>query len=159
MRTEERVIGGFRYKMQQLGTQTGNQVLLRLSRPAAALYSVAAKRGGMKSINAEDVIGGLEHALRELQGRDLAYVVKKLAGKTEVYLPDGDKHRPWPLLDSFDAHFAGRYVAEMQWIRWGIELNAFFGDVLALFSGRGESTSPFPQASTGGNGVSSSAPG
>lgn len=163
MKKEQRVIGGLRMEMEQVGVQTGNEIVLRLSRPAAALMARAFK-AGHKTPTQEDVINGMASALRELQGRDLRFIVKKLAEKTTVWMPDGKTSpKPWPLSqgDNLDRVFAGNYGAELEWLRWGIEHNAFFGSVLALLSAREDdkgSKSPFRGESIGSSGDSSAVP-
>jgi hypothetical protein len=163
MKKETRTIGGLRMEMEQVGAETGNDIVLRLSRPATALMARAV-RAGRKTPTKEDLINGMASALKELAPRDVRFIVRKLREKTTVWLPDGKSApKPWPLAqaDHFDRVFAGNYAAEFEWIRWGIELNAFFGNVLALLSERGdetESKSTSPRASIGSSGDSSAVP-
>jgi hypothetical protein len=110
----------------------------------------------------QDLIEGAVSALHTLDPRDLRFIVRKLAERTTVWMPDG-KNAPkaWPLKDNLDAVFAGNYGAELDWLRWGIEFNRFFGSVLARSFAREDeapSKSDSPTASTGSSGVSSVAP-
>jgi hypothetical protein len=104
---------------------------------------------------------GVGKALKELAPKDLRFIAKAFAKETRVFLPDGNKLRDWPLLDLYDAHFAGRYAAQFEFIQWGIEMNHFFDGVLALARAQEEgaaAASSSPPTSTGSVGVSSSTP-
>ncbi len=174
MKTEERVIGGFRYRMTQVPMDVGEQIVLRLGRPVAALFSRVATETNEISFK-RALIAGIGPALAELSGKDLRYVRKHLAANTVVFLPDGlpgrdaKKVREWPLAEHYNEHFAGRYPEAMQFLKWGIEFNRFFGDALRAFEGMfakkkaereqsaESSSSPLPDAGTdGGSGDFSS---
>lgn len=159
MKPEPKTIAGVKYVMTPMGAYSGNTVVLRLLGPFVALLAAAAgaKSGARNAQMAE----GVGKAVKALAPKDLRFIVKALAGQTRVFLPDGNKLRDWPLLDLYDAHFAGRYDAQFEFIRWGIEMNHFFDGVLALARAQEEGTaaaSSSPPTSTGSVGVSSSTP-
>jgi hypothetical protein len=170
MRIETKTIGGFRYRMEQVGMEEGEQIVLRLSRPVAALFSrLAGVAGGSTSIE-QLAASGLEPLLQTLSGRDLRYTRKKLAAKCVVWLPDGKKEREWPLVEVYDAHFAGRYLDWLLWLKWGVQMNGFFGDALDRLdsmlaaqkvakearAAASQSKSPPGAETAGGSGASSS---
>jgi len=161
MKKEIRAIGGFKMQMTQMGVITGNEILLRLARPATALFAVAAAEKH-KTPTKEDVIKGLVGALQNLRPSDMRFIVQKFAECTVVWLPDGKTApKDYPLPDHLDQVFAGNYPAELEWLRWGIELNRFFGSVLDRLSAVEDvaaSKSDSPTASTGSSGASSAAP-
>src|SRR5271166_5331505 len=129
MKKEIRAIGGFKMQMTQMGVITGNEILLRLARPATALFAVAAAEKH-KTPTKEDVIKGLVGALQNLRPSDMRFIVQKFAECTVVWLPDGKTApKDYPLLDRLSA----------------VE------DVAA-------SKSDSPTASTGSSGASSAAP-
>jgi hypothetical protein len=166
VKTETKVIGGFKYTMEQIGAETGEQIVLRLSRPLIAFFAKAAAKGLTEASVAELAISGIEPAIQALSGRDLRYVRKKLVEKTVVYLPDGKVVRPWPLAEHYDEHFAGRYTDALAFFRWGVQLNCFFGSALERLDsmvakrmeqkGKAESPSTSPPAPHGGSTDSSS---
>ena len=166
MKTDTRIIGGFKYTMEQVGMETGEQIMLRLSKPVAALFSHAAAKGITEASFREVAMMGIAPAVAALSGKDLRYVRKHFAAKTQVWLPDGAKLRPWPLTEQYDAHFAGRYIDAANWFRWGIEMNRFFGDALERLEKafatekaakeKGSLSSPLPVPGPGGSGDSSS---
>lgn len=157
MKSDSKVIGGFRYRMTQVGASTGNQIILRLSRPLSALFADAARKG--TKLTKEDLLGSVDKALGALAPEDLDFIAAALAARTSVWLPDGTTApKEHALTIVFEEHFAGRYGEELAWLRWGIELNRFFGDALEWLSQLGASKSDSPTESTGGTGVSSVAP-
>jgi hypothetical protein len=166
VKTEERVIGGFRYRMTQVEMDVGEQIVLRLGRPVTALFSRVAEGGTNQANLKRALIAGLGPALAELSGKDLRYVRKHLAARTVVFLPDGKKLREWPLADHYNEHFAGRYPEALQFLKWGIEMNRFFGDAVsvldAMFAKRkaereaSSSSPPLDAETVGGSGDSSS---
>jgi tail assembly chaperone len=172
MKTETNTIGGFKYSMEQVGTEDGEQIVLRLARPLAGLLSRAASKG-LKEANVTTLLAtGLGPALAQLKGSDLRFVRTKLAAKTKVWIKDGKVERAWSLGEPdnlYDGHFAGRYPEMLQWLYWGLRFNRFFGEgldrlgamavaAMAEMSKAKADKSPSPPApAPGGHGASSSA--
>lgn len=155
---DERVIGGFKYRMEQLGGMTGQLVLLRLARPWALILEAAASKGVTEASLAEIITsGGVSKALGVITDEDLAFVTGKLAERTVVFVPDGPQMREYPLTTIYDSHFAGRYAELVQWLTWGVKFNRLFVRAPSLESeAAGASASSSPPGSTGGAGASSS---
>jgi hypothetical protein len=144
-------IGGYRYKVRQLGATDGLEVLTDLSK--LLLPSLGAIIGGGKTavsslMNAE-VDGAAfgdaaEHIAKNLTTNSVRDIVAKFAEVTDIYGPGfGDQGAP---MDAhFEDHFAGRYSELLQWLRFALDLN--FGSFLqGLGMGGGtESNHPEPQ--------------
>ena len=86
MKTETRFIGGRKFTMTQLGVCTANHVALRLAKPFAGLMSKAFE-AGRKAPTQSDILDGIERALTVMSGRDINFLLKKLAAKTTVSAP------------------------------------------------------------------------
>jgi len=164
MKTEEKKIDGFRYMMRQLGGETGRAVALRLMRPLGAAVSAAVALAGQGAVSLEKVIGyGAGAALEKLSEPDLVFVSERFAEQTTVWIPDAaGRLFEQPLPTVFDDHFAGRYDAMFEWLRWGIVFNRFFAGALerlaaqrAAAEAEKRATSKSPTASTDGSGASS----
>jgi hypothetical protein len=165
VKTDEKVIGGFKYRMEQIGMEDGEQVMLRLAQPLAGLLSRAASDGMTEATARQLLMTGLGPALKEITGDDLKFVREKFAAATVVFLPDGAKVREWPLAEHYNEHFKGRYGDWLTWLVWGVTMNRFFGDapgrLMASWASMAKETegsrSKFPpEPEAGGPGVSSS---
>jgi hypothetical protein len=158
MKKVETTIGGHVYRMELLGALTGQGVALTLYKPMGALFSSAAKQG-LAKLNLEAVASAAGEALSHLSQEDLRFLSATFAEKCVVLVHDkGNTPHPLPLSPIFDEHFAGRYPELLSWLRWGIEVNRFFGSLLEKLSSLEElapSPSDSPEASNGGPGDSS----
>lgn len=133
-KTQETEIDGHKYRIRQLGAETGDAILFRLGR-------------------------GL--AMSDLKPEDFEYVRNVFRGSTELEIVDtkGDGRKTWvPLASSYDDHFAGRYESVAEWLKAAFELN--FGPfVVAItrISGTRAAvlSSIFPMAAGGSYGESS----
>jgi len=163
MKTEDRTIGGFKYRMTQMGGISGKDIALILLRPFTTLLEGAAS-GGLAGVTKEKLVmsavtsGSLTKAIALLSKEDLAAVCDAFAAQTTVWVKDGTKLRDFPLATIFDDHFAGRYSEMLQWLAWGVSLNGFFDGVLRHLSAGEASPSPSPTGSTTGAGDSSPVP-
>lgn len=149
-KTETVAIGGFEYRITQLGATTGGQVMFRLGRAFAVI--MAGLKDGTFSVES-------------LSPADFDWLVKTMQGTTQVGIPDvkGDgsvKFHNLSLL--FDDHFAGRYPELIEWLKGALEVN--YGPLGAalgsIFRGATAlSDSKLPPGSTGSSPDSSSVPG
>lgn len=141
MKTESKVIDGIEYKVSQLGAQVGQEALLRLVKCGAAGFGALFEQGASPA--------SFAYAIDRLSltSADLAYFTKLFAEKTFVVLEDGKM----PRLDlAYDMHFAGKYWALAQWLKFAMEVNFtdfFLGALGAFQAPKGVSAQPSPVSS------------
>jgi hypothetical protein len=156
-KTEEREIGGLKYRVAQLGGIKAREVQLRLIQCLGP--SVGALVGN-------DFAGAFV-ALKSLGVADLAYFCDTFGEVSFVFTEDGKM----PRIDKvFDDHFRGRTGDMWKWLLFCLELNYadFLGELRARIVGaiakiaaeQGPSASPSmsPSTSTGSSGGSSPTP-
>ena len=133
-KTQETEIDGHLYQVQQVGAETGDAILFRLGR-------------------------GL--AMSDLKPEDFEYVRNVFRGSTKLQIVDtkGDGRKTWvPLAASYDDHFAGRYEAVAEWLKFAFETNfsSFLGAIAKLGGTKeGDLTSLFRKIVSGVSGGSS----
>lgn len=109
-------IGECSYEVTPFGAKIGNRVLLKVIKSIAPIYFVAAAAGGLKAIGTE----GVASALAGVDEDEFEWIVEKFASSTDVIFADGRR----PTLHSvYDMHFAGRYLEELDWLEFVIEVN------------------------------------
>jgi len=152
-KTEEREIGGLKYRVAQLGGIRAREVQLRLVQCLGP--SVGALVGG-------DFAAAFG-ALKALGAADLAYFCDTFGEVSFVFTEDGKM----PRIDKvFDDHFAGRTGDMWKWLLFCVEFNYadFLGELrdrivgaLAKLGEQAQTASPptSPSTSTGSSGDSS----
>lgn len=132
--TEEREIGGVRYKVTQLGAKTGESFLyVRLPRLLGPGLGEFITGLGRASDVESAIANGLGDAIRDLAQRvndqDYAAIRDEFAKLTVVAL---DAEREMPLSKIYDDHFAGRYQDVAAWLGFCLEVNyrGFFDALL-----------------------------
>lgn len=133
--TRDRTISGTAYRLTQLGALEGRTMLVRLVKllgPGVGSFVGGAGRGALNPASGADSVlaMGAGEAIHELCARldatELGQIMDVFAANTTVVISREQEPR---LSDVFDAHFAGRYDAMLQWLRWCLEVNfaSFFG--------------------------------
>jgi hypothetical protein len=139
LKTEEREIGGLKYRVTQLGAKAGRAALLRIMKtvgPAAAM------------LQGDDLAGALGKFFENLSEVDLDYFCALFGEKSFVFQADGKM----PRVDQvFDEHFAGRYLDMIEWLIFAGEVN--FADFFRGVGGKiggvlsvGKPPAPTPSA-------------
>lgn len=119
----ERQIGAFMYRMRPVGASTGRACVLRLMRPMAAVVGgLQVLRGGKVSLEDLDI----ERAFAAISDADLEFVFQSFLSQVEVRTENG----AWAPIPDPDDHFAQRYEEQLSLMRWGVDLNRFFGSAL-----------------------------
>ncbi len=145
MKTQDKQIGSYTYRVTQLGARKGQAVLLALARsallPAAAgalggldakaLASLRGPDGRVNLATANVVVfaPALARVARELAERldapTFEFITTSFADATEVIGATGDAVK---LSALYDQHFAGRYEDLAAWLYFSAEVNfGFFG--------------------------------
>lgn len=109
---QSKVVGEFSYEVTPLTTKLGNRVLLKLMKSVAPV--MVAAFGGIQGLTA------VSGALSGLSEDDFEWVVAQFAASTDVTLQDG---RAPALKTIFDLHFACRYMEELEWLEFAVEVN------------------------------------
>jgi hypothetical protein len=163
VKSEEKDIGGARYRVTQLGGEKASELMFRLLRALGM---------GLVNVSGAPSLRDLGGAIRALGMEDFIEFRSAFAAETAVLVEDrakktGIKARWMPMTTvGFDAQFAGNPLALVQWFRFAFEVNfaSFFPDLLGRASAPGEgmqettlSESDSPEPSTGTSGASSRA--
>ena len=111
---QDKQIGDCTYTVTMLPAKLGNRVLLKLMKSVAPVFAVAS--GGVAALAA----GGIGPAIQSLSEDDFDWIAQQLAEKTEVNM--GGDQSP-TLARVFDLHFAGKYMEELEWLEFAIEVN------------------------------------
>lgn len=156
LESQSRQIGEFSYEVTQFGAKLGNRVLLKVVKSVAPLFMAAAAAGNLKDIDVE----GVTSAIAGISEDDFEWLVEQFAGATSVQVGD----QAPSLKKVYDLHFAGRYLDELAWLSFAIEVNygPFFQDMKRKAAARlgkdaaakGPSPSTSPTTSTGPANVS-----
>ena len=133
-KTEEKEIDGFTYQVRQVGAETGDGILFRLGRGIA---------------------------MSDLKQEDFSYVrdVFKNSAKMQIVDTKGDGRKTWvDLGDKYDEHFAGRYQAAAEFLKFAFECNfgSFFEAARNVLGSQAALSSVVQRAVGGGSGDSSS---
>lgn len=132
----ETEIGGFKYKLEQLGAKQSTKVFVRLC------HMLGPALEGMKGVDEAALLSGLGNVLANAKEDDIEYLLDSFAKRCRVRLTE-DK---WPLVsDVFDVHFARRFGDQMHWLIWCVRGN--FGDFLGEIIDAAASKSSTIQAS------------
>ncbi len=176
VRTAERTIGEFTYRVRQHGYREGRALLpivLRGIGPTlGTLLEGVTVRDGKPVLDANlDLSRALSEFSASLSEEDLAHITDKLAERS--WILDGAKYE-YACDDSGNAHLPNveeehwpeRYSDWIKWLMFALEVNfsSFLGDtgsVSAALSSvvKGASASTSPSTSTGDSGESSAASG
>jgi hypothetical protein len=149
-KTESKKIDGIEYFVTQMGAESGQRVIFRVSR---ALPSILRPSG---------------FAPEDLLPEDFDFVLKLLVETTSVGIVDkvdigdgktvGDgRTTRVPLSRIYDDHFGGNWGPWAQWLKfcWEVNFGSFFDVVRGLARAATElRTSASPKAPTGGSGDS-----
>jgi len=142
-------IGGYRYKVRQLGTSDGLGVLTQIAR--MILPSAGAVVGGgsiqelmNSSLDGDKFAKIATQLATSLNGSDVNQIIQKLAAHTDILGPGfGDAGAPLDV--HFDDHFAGRYRDLVKWAQFALKVN-FANFLSGLVPGGGtEPDSQVPQ--------------
>ena len=121
-----REIRGFSYVVMQLGAGKGREVMLRLAKvtgPAIGAILAAVPGGKLQNILDADVTAlgpAVGKIFESLSAQDLAFFCQTFGETTLVYLEENKHPR---VIDVFDEHFAGNYLAMLQWLAFAVEVN------------------------------------
>lgn len=150
--TDEKQIGGYKYRVTQLDALKGRRAFTRL------MKVVGPAIGELASGKADDIAPALEKLVTRLSEDDVDHFCDLFARVTSV--SGGDlKEGLSPQLDSiFAAHFSGRYLEMAQWLIFCFQVNfaSFFAGAASLLGQAAPRAraSTSPTASTGGSGDS-----
>lgn len=152
---ETRVIGDYTYRVTQLTTTAGQEVLVRLTKMAGPSgASFIEGLAGAATIDIEAALAsGLAEAVREaslrLSAEDLKFVTTAMSKVTEVLIED----RAPQLSVLYEQHFAGRYDEWVAWLAFALEVNfkSFFAGSGGLLGKLGRILSKLGLASTSPN--------
>jgi hypothetical protein len=135
MREPQRTtIGAWVYSVRPLPAGAGLALMARLARMAGPGVAGLLEGGGGGAIGR--ALAGL---LERVSPDEIVEVARQLAGTTEVSQPGG--RAPAQLSEVFDVHFAGDYLALVDWLRFALEVN--FGPfVVALATRLGRAAPP-----------------
>jgi hypothetical protein len=149
-KVEEKRIGAHTYKVTQLDAVTGRRTFFRLTKAAgpamARLYT------GGKPLD-ERISTALQELLQNLTEADVDHFCDTFAAVTEV--SGGQYSKAAPQLDSvFITHFAGDYMAMVQWLGFCVQINfrSFFEQAALGLANLAASASTSPTAPTGSSG-------
>lgn len=124
---ETRTIGEHTYRVTQLGTFEGQEVLVRIVKligPSGSSFldGLGAAAGSGEKIEASLAMG-ISEAVREvttrLSGPDLLFATQKFAARTDIIYHD----RAPTLANTYDVHFAGAYDEWIGWLAFCLEVN------------------------------------
>lgn len=120
---QSRQIGEFSYEVTQFGAKLGNRVLLKVVKSVAPLFMAAAAAGNLKDID----VNGIASAIAGVSEDDFEWLVEQFAGATDVQIGEQTPS----LKKVLDVHFAGKYLEELEWLAFAIEVNygPFFQDM------------------------------
>jgi hypothetical protein len=148
-------IEGVVYEITQVGAETGDAILFRVGQALAM------------SLTATSLADILVRLMRNLSIEDFVWLRNEMKKCTKVGIVDtvGDGRVTFtPLAPLYDDHFAGRYMAALEWLKGALESN--FGAFFVEFIRRAQSAkaveasaSENPKAAAGSSGASSSASG
>lgn len=143
---QTRQIGEYSYEVTQFGAKLGNRVLMKVVKSIAPLLVAAASAGTLKDLDTD----GVTSALASLSETDFDWIVEQCAASTDVIMGE----RSPGLKTIFDIHFAGKYLDELAWLAFVLEVNfgPFFQDMkrkLASAGAKVPSASTSPTTSTG----------
>lgn len=142
---QTRQIGEFSYEVTQFGAKVGNRVLLKVVKSLAPLFMAAAAAGNIKDIDVE----GVASAIAGISEDEFEWLVEQFASATEVQIGEQTP----TLKKVYDLHFAGKYLDELAWLAFAIEVNygPFFQDMKrkagARFAKDGAPKEPSPSTS------------
>jgi hypothetical protein len=138
-RIQTKTIDGYTYEVTPCQAAVGQKALLRFLRLAAPVLTAAASTGLSMSEAAVGVISTLATTVTD---DDLAYFTK-LFGPLTRFCTEGDEARDcWIRLtpDQQEMHFAARYMALFDWLRFAGEVN--FGGFFEEAKRRAEKVKP-----------------
>lgn len=123
--TESFKIGEFTYEMSLFDPDTADAIVIRLLKVAGP--AMQALSGGELESADLDLGKAFSLAAKNLSEEDLAFVSRKLYGKTVVRPDDG---KPFKLGDTYQAHFMGRYKSRVEFLIKGLKAQfaEFFTD-------------------------------
>lgn len=127
---QTREIDGNTYRVSMLTVRKGRPVFMRLTRVlAAALETAQTHLAEPEGV----LIGSVVRAFcTEANDADMALVEEAFASVTEIrqvaQFNNGPQESWVPLAQTFDTHFAGRYIAYFQWLAFCTQTN--FADFL-----------------------------
>ncbi len=126
-------IGAWRYTVKPLPAGAGLALMARLAKMLGA--GAAGLLGGdSTSAAVARAVGSL---LERVNPEEVVEIARQLAAATEVSQPGAKA--PALLSEVFDLHFAGDYMALVEWLKFALEVN--FGPFVAGLSkrlGRGD---------------------
>ncbi|MBS2020454.1 MAG: hypothetical protein JST00_46785 [Deltaproteobacteria bacterium] len=127
LKQEEKIIGGYRYKVTQLDAVKGRRAFMRLMKVVGPAYSKGATSG---------IEGALEDLVSRLSEDDVDHFCDVFAKTTQVSGGDLTEGREPFLRDIFMFHFAGRYLEMVQWLVFCCEVNfaSFFAQAASLLA-------------------------
>jgi len=141
-------IGGYRYKVRQLGTNDGLEVLTQIAKLVLPGAGAVAGGGSIQELlNAN--VGGDQFAevasrlASSLDSKTVKQIIAKLAESTDVFGPGfGDSGAPLDI--HFDDHFAGEYGNLIKWAQFALKVNfgSFWGGLVPGGEGGSESQAP-----------------
>lgn len=149
-KVESKRIGAHDYKVTQLNAVTGRRVFTRLFKLVGPAMAKTEGRKGDDALAAA-MTGLLEH----LSEDDVDYFCDVFSAVTSVSGGAYSKAAP-QLADVFLSHFAGEYLAMMQWLAFCMQVNfrSFFAGAGRAIGQLVASDSSSPTVSTGGSGDS-----
>lgn len=122
--TERRDIRGVTYEMSQFGAKQGQKVALRVGRYMGAVLASLGpfEPGKLDTTRLMAVI------LEKLDEADFEVVTEALAGQTFLIM----EGKRVSLASVYDAHFAGKIGALMEWLAWGVafQFQDFFTELV-----------------------------
>lgn len=128
MREPQRTtIAAWVYSVRPLPAGPGLALLARLARMLGPGVAGLLEGGGGAAIGR-----ALSQLLERVAPEEVVEIARQLAATTEVSQPGG--RAPASLAEVFDVHFAGDYLALVDWLRFALEVN--FGPFVAALAGR-----------------------
>ncbi len=127
LKTEERLIGRYVYRVSQLGFTAGRQMLVRLTKALGPVLarmlegaSLATGKLSVSGMSTASVAGALYELAERLTEADLEYACAVFGMQTVVVI-DGRT----PQLDKAfqELHFAGAYDEMIKWLGFCLEVN------------------------------------
>lgn len=112
-------VDGWRYTVRPLPTGRGLALAWRLARMLGPAFSALL---GAADAGAEGALGkALDALVERVTPDELVEIARELAGTADIVQPGGAK--PASLGEVFDVHFAGDYLALMDFLRFALEVN------------------------------------
>ena len=129
MRTTEKTIDGFTYRVRMLPAGEGFKLAAELTKRLLPAGGELAS-SGIATSDAPALASTFRAIAERIDPDWMLSTAKLFAKHTEVELPDGKVPQ---LKDVFDDHFAGEYGRMVDWLVFCLEAN--FADLLKKFKG------------------------